>query len=83
MVTYHNITRRHNPEDLDLNFPLPNLSILCDCHRGMGRPRVADGGDGLQIWRVAANILKKLKRTADKGWFSCLGVGRGTNNTSL
>jgi hypothetical protein len=21
---------------------------------GMARPRVADGGDGLQIWRVAA-----------------------------
>jgi len=28
------------------------------CHLGMARPRVADGGDGLQIWRVAANILK-------------------------
>jgi hypothetical protein len=27
------------------------------CHDGMARPRVTDGGDGLQIWRVAANIL--------------------------
>jgi hypothetical protein len=26
------------------------------CHRGMTRPHVADGGDGLQIWRLAANI---------------------------
>jgi hypothetical protein len=26
---------------------------------GMVRPQVADGGDGLQIWRVAANILNK------------------------
>jgi hypothetical protein len=25
----------------------------------MARPRVADGGDGLQIWRVAVNILNK------------------------
>jgi hypothetical protein len=24
----------------------------------MAHPRVADGGDGLQIWRVAANVLK-------------------------
>jgi hypothetical protein len=27
------------------------------CHDGMTRPRVADRGDGLQIWRVAANIF--------------------------
>jgi hypothetical protein len=41
----------------------------------MARPQVADG-DGLQIWRVAANILNKQSRTADKG------VGRGANNSS-
>ena len=29
----------------------------------------------LQIWKVAANILNKQSRTADKGWFSSLGVG--------
>jgi hypothetical protein len=28
---------------------------------------VADGGDGLHIWRVAANILNKQSRTDDKG----------------
>jgi hypothetical protein len=44
-------------------------------------PQVADGGDGLQIWRVAANILNKQSRTADKGWSSSLGVGRGANNS--
>jgi hypothetical protein len=43
----------------------------------MTRPQVADGGEGLQIWRVAANILNKQSRTADKGWPSSLGVGRG------
>jgi hypothetical protein len=37
------------------------------CHHGMARPQVADGGDGLQIWRVAANILNKQSRTTDKG----------------
>jgi hypothetical protein len=52
------------------------------CHHGMARPQVADGGDGLQIWRVAANILTKQSRTADKGWSFSLGVGRGANNSS-
>jgi hypothetical protein len=37
------------------------------CRHGMARPQVADGGDGLQIWRVAANILNKQSQTADKG----------------
>jgi hypothetical protein len=47
------------------------------CHHGMARPRVADRGDGLQIRRVAANILNKQSRTADSGWSSSLGVGWG------
>ena len=34
------------------------------------------------IWRVAANILNKQSRTADEGWSSSLGVGRGANNAS-
>jgi hypothetical protein len=48
----------------------------------MARPQVADGGDGLQIWRVAANILNKQSRTADKGWSSMWVVVRGANNSS-
>jgi hypothetical protein len=44
-------------------------------HNGMARPQVADGG-------TAANILKKQSRTADKGWSSSFGVGRGANNSS-
>jgi hypothetical protein len=39
----------------------------------MARPQVVDGGDGLQIWRVAANVLNKQSRTADRGWSSSLG----------
>ena len=34
------------------------------------------------IWRVAANILNKQSWTADKGWSSSLGVGRGANSSS-
>ena len=32
-------------------------------------------GEWPPIWRVAANILNKQSRTADKGWQSSLGVG--------
>jgi len=35
------------------------------------------------LWRVAANKLNKQSRTADEGWSSSLGVGRGANNPSL
>jgi hypothetical protein len=48
----------------------------------MARPQVADGRDGLQIWRISANILNKQSRTAYTGWSSGLGVGRGANNSS-
>jgi len=29
------------------------------CHHGMACPWVVGGGDGLQVWRAAANILNK------------------------
>jgi hypothetical protein len=29
------------------------------CHHGMVHPQIADGWDGLQIWRVAADIIYK------------------------
>jgi hypothetical protein len=51
-------------------------------HHNMARRQVTDGGDGLQMWRVAANILNKQSRTADKRWSSSLGVGHGANNFS-
>ena len=34
------------------------------------------------IWNLAANILNKRSRTADKVWSSSLGVGRSANNSS-
>jgi hypothetical protein len=36
--------------------------------------------NGLQLWRLAVNILNKQSRTDNKGWLSSLGVGRGVNN---
>jgi hypothetical protein len=45
----------------------------------MMHPQVVDGGDGLQIWRVAANIMNKQSQAAaNKGWSPSLGV----NNSS-
>jgi hypothetical protein len=38
------------------------------CHHGMARPQAADGGDSLQVWTVAANILNKQSQTADLAW---------------
>jgi hypothetical protein len=52
------------------------------CHHGVARPRVADEGDDIQIWKVVVNTLNKQLRTANKGWASGLGVGRGANNSS-
>jgi hypothetical protein len=51
-------------------------------HYGTECPNVADGGDGLQVWRIAANILNNQSWTANKGWSSRLGVERGANNFS-
>jgi hypothetical protein len=38
--------------------------------------------ESLQICRIASDNLNKHSRTADKGWFSGLGVGRDANNSS-
>jgi hypothetical protein len=46
-------------------------------HHGMTRPQVADGGEGLQVRRLAVSIMNKQARTANKGCSSSLGVGRG------
>jgi hypothetical protein len=49
---------------------------LVPCDHGMARSQVADVGDGLHIWRVAANILNKQSRAADKVWSFNLGIWR-------
>jgi hypothetical protein len=39
----------------------PFLSVIS----GVMSPRVADGGDGIQIRKVAANVLNKQLRTVE------------------
>jgi len=43
---------------------------------------VADGGDGLQMLSVAANIQNKQSRANDKGWCSSLEIRWEANNSS-
>ena len=45
--------------------------------------KLADGGVGLQIWRLAANIFNKQSWTAGQNWFSSLGVWREANNLTM
>jgi hypothetical protein len=48
----------------------------------MVHPQAADGGDGLQIWRVAASILNKQSWTAGKKWWG-LGMGLTTPHCKI
>jgi hypothetical protein len=66
-----------NQLTLNVNNAVDIFTFLAN---SMARPQVAEGGDGLHTWRVAANILNKQSRRADRGWSSSLGVGRGSNN---
>jgi hypothetical protein len=45
----------------------------------MACPQVVGGGDSLQIWRLAANILNKQSCAAKTGWSPAWGVGHGAN----
>jgi len=53
------------------------IQAYCVC--GIVCPWVADGGDGLQIRRVAANVTTKQSRTAYKGWSPVWGLGEGVS----
>ena len=50
-------------------------------HHGMACPQAADGGTASNR-RVAAKILNKTSLTADKGWYSNLGLGWDAKNSS-
>jgi hypothetical protein len=39
--------------------------------------------NGIELWKVAANILNKQPKTNDKEWSSSLGVGHGAKKPSL
>jgi hypothetical protein len=52
------------------------------CHHNMASPQVADEGECLQTWTVAANILNKQVQTAEEGWSSSLQIGHSAYKSS-
>jgi hypothetical protein len=60
LVNFYPTTWRYNPEDSHLHH--------------MVHSEVTDGGEGLQIWRIAVNILTKQLLAANKGWSSSFRV---------
>jgi hypothetical protein len=50
----------------DTNFLVISPFYMGPCYNDMARHRVADGGDGLQMRRVAANIFNKQLRTVQR-----------------
>jgi hypothetical protein len=52
-------------------------------HYGMARPHVADGGDGLQIFREAVIIFNNQSRTANREWLDRLEGWEWTENPPL
>jgi hypothetical protein len=64
--------RQTRPAGIPTEWTRTQTTVLgcCSCHHIIARPQVADGRDGLQIWRVAANILTKQSRTTDRVWTS-------------
>jgi hypothetical protein len=61
---------------------LSHLVNWVPCHHSMVHPLVMDGGNGLQLWKVAANTWNKQPQIADKGWSPSLGVGNVVNSLS-
>jgi hypothetical protein len=57
------------------------IEFLSGNLKGLGElvlnERVADGGDGLQIWRVSINILNRQLRTAARCGPPAWGLGEG------
>lgn len=43
----------------------------------MAHPSISDGGNGLKMWKVAANVLNKLSQTVDGGSAAASGLGGG------
>lgn len=84
----HSIFRRHvtdnNPEiksNFKTQMQIFHVGWLL-CHHGMVRPQVADGGDSMQVRRIAENTTHKQLRRADQGWSSSLSLRLGTNRSN-
>jgi hypothetical protein len=53
------------------------VSYVGPSHHGLARPRVANRGGGIQVWKLAVNISNKQSRTTAREWSSSLGLSGG------
>lgn len=58
-------------------FPDHPILITTKLLNSIERPDLADEEDGFYTWRIAPKIFNKQLRTADKEWYSNMGVMRG------
>jgi hypothetical protein len=78
---YHTHVSVNFVSDSNINTSKSNCHVMwVPCHYSMARPQVADGGDGLQIWRVAAIILNKKSLTVEREWLCRLECWPGADN---
>jgi hypothetical protein len=56
---------------------------LAPCHHDTPRPRVTDIGDGLEICRLADNILSKQSRRPKRGGPPALWLGEAVKKKQL
>jgi hypothetical protein len=56
-MTINLVAKLHVIHNQAVNY---DLCYLGPCHHGMARRRVADGGDGLQIWGVKGKVVPVL-----------------------
>ena len=59
------------------------LLIARPSHHGLALFQVGDGGDSVQVWSVAANMLHVTSMMVGRGWSSSVAVGRGNKNSLL
>ena len=69
----------HHAQFSDVNVPVRDKLVPTITEWRVRRLRMEERPP---ICRVAANISNKQPRTADNGWYSSLGIGRGANNSS-
>ena len=87
LVTAHFRTRHNVSQNCEHSVRLCTIDLLSPCDNWVPvttawtvlRLRMEERPP---ICKVAANKLNKQSRTADNGWSSSLGVGRGINNAS-
>jgi hypothetical protein len=74
---HHSIYEQDASMVCKLTYEMVLIHVRCvPCHHSMAHPQVADRGDSLQIWRIAANISShgQLTRCVPPVWGFGVGI---------